>query len=88
MTRESQVAQATAYVQSRFFPPLPPMYGELAVTAVEECQEYGPDSHVNLPDDLPLLPRQARRDLDGDLYVTAGELLTILRLDHLIEEED
>jgi len=86
--RQALVAQAEAYVRTRFFPPLPVAYGELAVTAVEEYRNYGPDSHVNLPEDLPLLPKGADRDLDGDLYVTAAELIRILRIEHMIDEEE
>lgn len=76
--------QAEAYVASRFYPPLPHEYGALAIIAVREYREHGPDSHVNLPDDLNPLPRQTRLDDDGDLFVEAAHLIEILRLDHLI----
>jgi hypothetical protein len=86
--RLALVAQAEAYVRTRFFPPLPAAYGELAVTALEEYRNYGPDSHVNLPKDLALLPRGAERDpWNGDLYVTAAELIRILRIEHMLDDE-
>ena len=86
--RSRQVAQAISYVQTRFFPPLPARYGELAVTALEEAREYGLDSHVNLPEDLELLPKNIGRDEDGDLFVTAGELIRVLRLEHMLEPDE
>ena len=86
--REARVAEAEAYVMTRFYPPLPAAYGELAVTALEEYAEHGPDSHVNLPDDLEMLPATAERDADGDLYVTAAELIRVLRIEHLIDSEE
>lgn len=83
-----RVMEARAYVQSRFYPPLPSAYGDLAVIALREYREYGPDGVVSLPDDLNPLPREAREDLDGDLYVEAAELIRILRIGHLIETEE
>lgn len=80
--------QAEAYVASRFYPPLPREYGALAIIAVREYREYGPEAHVNLPGDLNPLPRQTRLDDDGDLFVEAAHLIEILRLDHLIADDD
>lgn len=83
--------QAEAYVATRFFPPLPHEYGALAIIAVREYREHGPEAHVNLPADLNPLPRQTSTDEDGDLFVEAAHLIEILRLEHLIlddEDED
>lgn len=80
--------QAEAYVATRFFPPLPHEYGALAIIAVREYREHGPEAHVNLPADLNPLPRQTSVDDDGDLFVEAAHLIEILRLDHLILEDD
>lgn len=82
------VVQARAYVASRFYPPLPAAYGDLAVIALREFREYGEESHVNLPDDLNPLPAAAERDEDGDLYVEAGELIRILHLEHMTWDVD
>ena len=84
--RRQRIAEATAYVGSRFYPPLPAAYGELAVVALEEWEQYGEDGVVNLPDDLNPLPRTAYRDDDGDLAVKAVDLLHNLRLDHLLTD--
>lgn len=79
------VAQAEAYVRSRFFPPLPAEYGGLAVEAVER---------VNAGDDTPLdvtglnpQPRAAY-DVDGHDHVDPRDLVDALRLWHLIDSDD
>ena len=82
------VMEARAYVASRFYPPLPHEYGDLAVIALREYREHGPESHVNLPEDLNPLPRETRRDEDGDLYVEAATLIDILRLGHMLDYDD
>lgn len=86
--RAARVAEAAAYVQTRFYPPLPAAYGEIAVTALEEYAEYGADGIVNLPDDLNPLPRGTYRDDDGDLAVPVLTVIDALRIGHLIHDFD
>lgn len=76
------LAQAEAYVRTRFYPPLPVEYGALAVEAVER---------VNTWDDEPLdvtgldpLPRAAYV-MDERVYVQPTDLVDALRLHHLID---
>lgn len=97
--RSREVAMATAYVRSRFYPPLPHVYGELAVDARDAYRE-DPDAILTLPHDLPVLPKQAEpvtEEVSGpegwELTLTgwtisAAEFLCALRLDHLLADED
>lgn len=88
MSRRRRVAEATAYVTTRFYPPLPAAYGEVAVTALEEYAEYGADGIVNLPDGLNPVPRGTYRDDDGDLAVPALTVINALRIGHLIDSPE
>lgn len=83
---QRQVAQAEAYVRTRFYPPLPVEYGALAVQAVEAYNDEGGLATIALPADLPILPRGAYEE-DGEILVTAAHLVEVLRLEHLIEDE-
>jgi hypothetical protein len=81
-TIDRRVAQAEAYVQSRFYPPLPSEYGALAVQAVDACNEGDlyrefAVGHLN--------PTPRYTDEDGN--VTAAALVEVLRLGHMIEED-
>ncbi len=82
--RRERVLQATAYVQSRFFPPLPSAYGELAVSALERIELTGLETRVLLPRDLNPLPRGYSESESGELSISAGELVSALRLEHLV----
>ena len=86
---EREAAQsARLYVTTRFFPPLPAIYGDVAVVALREYREHGPEAHVNLPDHLNPKPRLTYRDEDGDLYSEAAHLIEILRLEHMLDDEE
>lgn len=76
-------AEAEAYVRTRFYPPLPWEYGALAVEAVEACNGLQPDARIYV-EDLPIVPR----GMDEDGYITAGELVSALRLEHMIDTDD
>lgn len=82
------VMEARAYVTSRFFPPLPVEYGDIAVIALREYREHGPEAHVNLPDHLNPKPRLTYRDEDGDLYSEAAHLIEILRIEHMTWDDE
>lgn len=85
--RLSQIAQAEAYVASRFFPPLPREYGRLAVAAVEEVNGGDPFSIVSIPADIEIVPKGA--ELVGQFYeITALRLVEVLRLTHLIADDE
>lgn len=84
--RRQRVVEATAYVTSRFYPPLPAAYGAIAVTALEEYAEHGEDGIVKLPSDLNPLPRGAYVDDDGDLAVPVRNVIDALRIGHLIDD--
>lgn len=85
---QAEAVGARAYVRSRFYPPLPVEYGDLAVIAVREYREHGPRARVNLPADLNPLPRDLGVDDDGDLYVEAADLIRALRLEHMVADDD
>lgn len=79
----AEIAQAEGYVRSRFFPPLPVEYGELAVLAVHAVNDGEPErefdvSHVN---PKPVGTR------DG-ISCTARTLVNALRLWHLIDDDE
>ena len=81
--RRAEVASAAAYVQSRFFPPLPREYGELAVQAIQ-AHEDGDPLRLILID--PELNPQPKGTVHG--YVTAARLVTALRLQHMIDDDE
>lgn len=81
-----RVAQAEAYVRSRFYPPLPVEYGVLACEAVDACNAGTPDEEIDVSDLNPQ-PRAAYDDGDGNTVVTARDLVAVLRLEHLLAEE-
>jgi hypothetical protein len=83
ITIDRRVAQAEAYVQSRFYPPLPSEYGALAVQAVDACNEGDPYREFSV---LHLNPQPKYTDEDGN--VTAAALVSVLRLEHMIEEDE
>lgn len=80
--RHAQIAQAEAYVTTRFFPPLPREYGALAVEAVERVNDGDPYYEIEVGH-LPAVPREA----DAHGFVTAARLVSVLRLEHLIDDE-
>ncbi len=77
----AEIAQAESYVRSRFYPPLPTAYGELAVRAVHAVNEGDPYAELDVTGIDPQ-PAAAR---DGK--VTAARLVSALRLSHLIDDE-
>lgn len=85
--RRQRVIEATAYVTSRFFPPLPQAYGELAVAALEQYAEDGHDDGIIvLPEGLNPRPRHAYLDRSGTPVVGVGALIDALRLNHMIDD--
>lgn len=91
IARRQRVVEATAYVTSRFYPPLPQAYGELAVKALEVWDEEGYDGVVALPEDLNPHPRTAYDVIDPETerlvpVVKARDLIDALRIGHLIED--
>lgn len=78
---------ARAYVQTRFYPPLPTEYAEIGLAAVDLVN--GGDDGENvliIPEDTNPMPRGARMSEDGTLIeVDPGHVVDILRLGHLIE---
>jgi hypothetical protein len=81
----ARIAEAEAYVQSRFYPPLPVEYGALAVEAVERVNA-GDDTPLDVTG-LPVTPKAAY-EVDGHLHITPEELVDALRLWHLIDTDD
>jgi len=77
-----EIAQAEAYVRSRFFPPLPSEYGELAVRAVHAVNEGDPYARFKVGH---LNPEPKGTAADGT--VTAARLVEVLRLSHLIDDD-
>jgi hypothetical protein len=78
--RRQKLLAARAYVTSRFYPPLPVTYGDLAVEAVEACQAGDVDRFVELSPDLNPLPR-GYEDRNGVLGIRACRLVHALRLE-------
>ena len=76
---------ARAYVTSRFFPPLPVEYGDLAVDALQVLAEYGPEAKVALPANLNPLPHGYWEE-DEALFVRAHVLISALRLEHMLPD--
>lgn len=86
--RRERVRDASLYVTTRFYPPLPAEYGELAVQALEQWAEHGDVGNVIVPDHLNPKPRTAYRGQDGTIRVLAHDLIGILRIGHLIDDFD
>lgn len=91
---DRRIAEAEAYVASRFFPPLPREYGALAVQAVDAVNA-GDETPIDLPQYLNPKPREAYVDLDRtgpedpELWVCDPRVLVdILHLHHLIESQE
>lgn len=80
----AEIAQAQAYVRSRFYPPLPAEYGELAVRAVQACNEGNPEARIEIPDGLNPEPRCAFR-AHAKTWAYAARLIEALRLSHMLE---
>ena len=80
--KTAQVAQAEAYVRSRFYPPLPVEYGALAVEAVDLVNDGKGDVELDVGHLNPI-PRDAE---DGKISALA--LVYALRLDHLVHPEE
>ena len=87
LEEQERLIDAVHYVTCRFFPPLPVEYGPLAIIAVREYHENGPEAHVNLPADLNPMPRAARLDDDGDPFIWACELVDALRIWHMVDDD-
>jgi hypothetical protein len=79
----ARIAQATAYVRSRFYPPLPHEYGPLAVDAVDLLNAGDTEAMIDVSH-LPIQPRGTTED--G--FVSAVRLVEVLRLEHMIEHDD
>ena len=84
---DPRLMEARAYVQTRFYPALPPVYGDLAVEAIDTYYMDGYSGLVTIPEGTNPTPRQAFEDEDGNLVVRAGDLITALRLEHMVDEE-
>lgn len=84
--RRDLIVAATLYVTSRFYPPLPAAYGELAVTAVDRVNS-GDDTPIDVTDVNPR-PRQYWTGGDGRAYVEPAALVDALRLHHTIDTDD
>lgn len=78
----AEIAQAESYVRSRFFPPLPAEYGELAVRAVHAVNDGDPYRRFDVGH---LNPEPRGTGPDGK--VTAARLVEVLRLSHLIDDD-
>lgn len=76
------IAQAEAYVQTRFFPPLPVAYGVLAVHALQAANGGDAAAWIYLPVDLDPRPRKAYGD-----RIAAADLIDALKLWHLVDED-
>lgn len=85
--QERTIPQAEAYIATRFFPPLPSVYGRLAVEAVALVNEGSPESTVTIPLDCAMFPSAAVETEDG-FEIEAAELVYALRLGHMIEDEE
>lgn len=86
--RHLQVRDATLYVMTRFYPPLPSIYGELAVLALEAYDAEGPSAVITLPDVNPM-PREAYMDYETQRYhVRALDLIRALRITHMLADDD
>lgn len=81
---DPRVVQAEAYVQTRFFPPLPYEYGALAIEAVDACNDGDPYYEISLPHYIPVKPKAA--DEMGN--ITAAALVSALRLEHLVDYDE
>lgn len=79
---QQRLMEARAYVQSRFFPPLPVEYGDLAVQAVDAVNGGYPFTLLDVSD----LDLQPRGTVDGK--VTALHLVEVLHLIHLLDTDD
>jgi hypothetical protein len=87
--RRTQVQEATLYVATRFYPPLPLIYGELAVLALEAYYAEGPSAVITLPRNLNPVPRQATyNDETNTLEVRALDLIGALRITHMLSDDD
>ena len=81
--RAARVAQAEAYVRTRFFPPLPVEYGDLAVEAVDRVNS-GDDTPLDVTG-LAVRPR-ASYDVDGHEHIAPLDLVEALRLQHMLDD--
>lgn len=79
---DPRIMDARAYVQSRFFPPLPVEYGDLAVQAVDAVNGGYPFTLLDVSD----LDLQPKGTIDGK--VTALRLVEVLHLIHLLDSDD
>lgn len=81
----AEIAQAEAYVRTKFFPPLPVEYGELAVRAVALVNAGDPYALLDVSGLNPE-PRGAVGHYDAR-KVTAARLVEVLRLGHMIDDD-
>jgi hypothetical protein len=77
-----------AYLQSRFYPPLPEGYVGPALEAIDLCNAGDYSAYVSLPSDINPQPREVEEDGEGNLVVEAAHLVGILRLEHVIENDE
>jgi len=83
---DTRVPQITAYLASRFFPPLPWQLAEPALTALDRVNAED-DTPVEIPADCPVTPRSAWWDADQrHHYIRPADLVSAVRLDHLVED--
>lgn len=71
----------SAYVTSRFFPPLDPAIVGPALVAVDACAADESDTDVTIPDTVRTIPRAAHYvSADSAYIVRAADLVDALRL--------
>lgn len=79
---EITLEQAISYhLSGNFYPPLPQAYVKPALEALEFFKYGEYEGIVYLPADLNPLPRKAIQTEDGEVYVSASDLVDALRLD-------
>lgn len=76
------------YLRTRFFPPLPYEYDDLAREAIDAINSGNTHALVVIPDDLDPKPRKAFFQPDGTLTVRAIDLVYALRLDSELSDEN
>ena len=84
----TMLAHAQAYVRSRFFPPLPSEYGGLGIEALAAVNSGEPERVITFACDLNPQPRGTVEVDDNHNGVAASTLVDVLRLWHLVEDDE
>jgi len=85
--RDGLMHAAILYLTTRFYPALPAEYAPSMLEAIDHCNAGDFDAEIELPVGIEPTPREAYTNSGGATIVTAGTLVRILRVEHMIEED-